>query len=117
MPRNYVLKKEYLNKDSVNRLIKSIVDNAKEDRDEARFFLEEAKERVTAGLASNEEFYRVATAAAQLLSKLQDSSVNLVKAMDAIIKYMSINKAKNSPTDKAPALDDLFSELSKINEE
>jgi viroplasmin and RNaseH domain-containing protein len=117
MPRNYVLKKEYLNKDSVNRLIKAIVDNAKEDRDEAKFFLDEAKERVEAGLASNEEFSRVATAAAQLLSKLQDSSVNLVKAMDAIIKYMSITKPKNSPTDKAPALDDLFSELSKIQED
>lgn len=117
MPRNYVLKREYLNKDSVNRLIKSIVDNAKEDRDEARFFLDEAKERITAGVNSNEEFSRVAAAAAQLLSKLQDSSVNLVKAMDAIIKYMSITKAKTSPTDKAPAMDDLFSELSKLQED
>lgn len=117
MPRNYVLKKEYLNKDSVNRLIKSIIDNAKEDRDEAKFFLSEAKERIEAGITTNDEFSRVATAASQLLSKLQDSSINLVKAMDAIIKYMSITKSKVSSTDKAPALDDLFSELSKIQED
>lgn len=117
MPRNYILKKEYLNKDSVNRLIKSIVDNAKEDRDEAKFFLGEAKSRVEAGIVTNDEFSKIATAASQLLSKLQDSSINLVKAMDAIIKYMSITKAKTSPTDKAPALDDLFSELSKIQED
>jgi|SanBayMetagenome_1026888.scaffolds.fasta_scaffold07752_2 viroplasmin and RNaseH domain-containing protein len=117
MPRNYVLKKDLLNKDSVNRLIKSIIDNAKEDRDQAKFFLDEARNRFDIGVTTHDEFSKVATAAAQLLSKLQDSSVNLVKAMDAIIKYMSVTKSKAASSDKAPALDDLFSELSKIQED
>lgn len=117
MPRNYVLKKDLLNKDSVNRLIKSIVDNAKEDRENAKFFLDEARARFDGGITSHDEFSKIATAASQLLSKLQDSSINLVKAMDAIIKYMSITKSKAGPTDKGPALDDLFSELSKIQED
>ena len=117
MPRNYVLKRDLLNKDSVNRLIKSIVDNAKEDRDHAKYFIDEARSRFEAGVTSNDEFSKIAVAASQLLSKLQDSSVNLVKAMDAIIKYMSITKSKAGSADKTPALDDLFSELSKIQEE
>jgi RNase H-fold protein (predicted Holliday junction resolvase) len=115
MPKTYVLKKEALSKESVNRLIKSLVDNAKEDRAEAKHFLDLIKQRMDGPFEFTDEFTRMATAASQLLSKLQDSSTNLSKAVEAILKYMSLNKTTKG--DKAPIMDSLFSELSSLQED
>jgi len=115
MPKTYLLKKESLSKDSVNRLIKTLVDNAKEDRAEARHFLDLIKDRMNGTIETTDEFARIATAASQILTKLQDSSVGLTKAVEAILKYMSLNKATKG--DKAPIMDSLFSELSSLQED
>jgi coproporphyrinogen III oxidase-like Fe-S oxidoreductase len=108
MPKKYILTKSYISKDHLNRLIKQITDNVKDDRQESLNLLDEAKNR----LSSTEtiaEYTEALKATVTVLKQVQDVNQTLLKAMGIIQTFV----AKSSNVKKADATS-LFDGLSKL---
>lgn len=114
MPKKYVLTKSYLSRDNLNRLVKQITDNAKEDRAEVLSLLTDIKERLNTADPEQpiavSELIKSATAA---LKQIQEVNGTLIKVMGIIQDDISDTKPKNIKDKETPILD-LFEGLDKL---
>lgn len=122
--QKYLLTKNHISKDNLNRLLKQITDNVKHDRKEALDLLEIAKsylaQRVNAPTQeSNDEedtggevnISEDLKAVVSVLKQVQDVNQTLLKAM-ALIKDFELPKGSASKKKSDPA--NLFEGLSKL---
>lgn len=113
MPKKYILQKQYISKDHLNRLIKLIVDNSKDDRAESLKILEDAKERLALS-ETNTEFTETLKAVVAVLKQVQDVNQTLLKAMGIIQTY--IGKPSGKKTTDAVSLFDGLSKLTGVSD-
>lgn len=117
MPKPYILKKSYLNRDNLNRLVKQLTDNANSDREEVLSFLTDIKQRLD-NLQPEQthlmsELLKSAVAA---LKQVQDVNNTLIKVMSVIQDDVSDTKPSKTLKDKETDKEDLFAGLEKLRE-
>jgi hypothetical protein len=108
MPKKYILAKSYISKDHLNRLIKQITDNVKDDRQQSLSLLSSAQERLE-GSETAMEYAETLKGVVSILKQVQDVNQTLLKAMGIIQSFV----AKTSTGKKVEAAS-LFDGLSKL---
>lgn len=106
----YTLTKDYTTKDNLNRLIKTVTDNAKEDRQQALQLFAETQARL-GNAETNMVYAELMKSAVATLKQVQDINNTLLKTMSVIQSHIS--KGNNKKTTDEPM--DLFAGLSKLS--
>jgi len=117
MPKPYILKKSYLNRDNLNRLVKQLTDNANSDREEVLSFLTDIKQRL--GNLQPEQtnlMSELLKSAIAALKQVQDVNNTLIKVMSVIQDDVSDTKPSKTLKDKETDKEDLFAGLEKLRE-
>lgn len=112
MPKLYVLKREVATPEKINRILKTVLDQNKEDRTEAEQLLKTCKERL-AEVDDNEEFSRLIGATTTVLNQMQNCSSKLIKVIELLNKF---SNEKGDGKTKSKEFTNFFDELSKLTE-
>jgi len=111
MPREYVLKTNPLDENRIKKIAKTLIDDAKIDRDltlEAyRFFRNLADENPQDNVAKNQM--------GSLLKVLQSTHTKTVDALNSLLKLEDLNIKKNRET-KTDSSENIYDLLRKDNE-
>lgn len=102
--------KDYATKDHLSRLIKTVTDNAKEDRKQALELFAATQERL-GNAETNMVYAELMKSAVATLKQVQDVNNTLIKTMSII--QNQITKGSNKKVTNEPI--DLFSGLSKLS--
>lgn len=106
--KKYVLSRDYATKETLNRLIKTVVDNSKEDRQQALSLFADTQARL-GNAETNMVYAELMKSAVATLKQIQDINGTLLKAMSVIQSHITKGGKKiiGEPMD-------LFSGLSKL---
>ena len=110
MPQKYLLTKNYVSKDTLNRLTKQIIDNSKTDRQQALDLFTDVHARL-GNAETNLIYAELVKTAIPILKQVQEVNSTLLKAMSLVQGYLIKNGGKRGGTDGAV---DLFQGLSKL---
>lgn len=118
MPKNYILKTNYISQETLNRLVKKIVDNTTSDRIEVMDLLKSAKEKLaeldnSTDEVANLQYIDMFKATIPLLKEVQNVSSTLLKAMSLIDSHTKT--LSNGKSGKTSSPQDLFSKLSELS--
>lgn len=112
MPKVYNLKINHLSKENLNRLIKTTIDNCKEDRLECLELYKDIKSRLPSA-ETDAAYSDLVKNATSVLKQVQDVNSVVIKTMGIIQDHLSKNTPSSSrKSDSAPI--DLFEGLSKL---
>lgn len=112
MPKLYVLKRETVTPEKINRLLKTVLEQNKQDRQEAEELLTQCKDRLTQ-TDDNEEFTRLIGATTTVLNQMQNCSTKLIKVIEVFNKF---SNDKSEGKTKSKEFTNFFDELSKLTE-
>jgi hypothetical protein len=110
MPQKYLLTKNYVSKDTLNRLTKQIIDNSKVDRQQALDLFTDVHARL-GNAETNLIYAELVKTAIPILKQVQEVNSTLLKAMSLVQGYLIKNGGKRGGTEGAV---DLFQGLSKL---
>lgn len=112
MPKPYVLKREIATPEKINRLLKSVLEQNKQDRQEAEDLLNQCKERLQ-HIGDNDEFTKLIGATTTVLNQMQNCSTKLIKVIEVFNKF---SNDKSEGKTKSKEFTNFFDELSKLTE-
>jgi hypothetical protein len=108
--KKYILTKQYISKDTLNRLVKQIIDTSKQDRQQALDLFADVQSRLGSA-ESNLVYADLVKTAIPILKQVQDVNNTLLKTMDLIQSFLAKSGvAKKAGSDPI----DLFEGLSKL---
>jgi len=110
MPKKYILSKQYISKDHLNRLVKQVIDNTKTDREQALNLFNDLHARLGSA-ETNLVYAEMVKTAIPLLKQVQDVNSTLLKAMDLIQNFLIKHNTGKRGGNEAV---DLFEGLSKL---
>lgn len=112
MPKLYTLKREIATPEKINRILKTVLDQNKQDRQEAENLLTQCKDRLTSA-EDNEEFTKLIGATTTVLNQMQNCSTKLIKVIEVFNKF---SNDKSEGKTKSKEFTNFFDELSKLTE-
>ena len=108
--QKYLLTKNYVRKDTLNRLTKQIIDNSKTDRQQALDLFSDVQGRL-GNAETNLIYAELVKTAIPILKQIQEVNSTLIKAMTLVQGYLTKNSGKRGSSEGAV---DLFQGLSKL---
>jgi flagellar biosynthesis/type III secretory pathway chaperone len=112
MPKLYTLKREIATPEKINRILKTVLDQNKQDRQEAESLLNQCKDRLTSA-EDNEEFTKLIGATTTVLNQMQNCSTKLIKVIEVFNKF---SNDKGEGKTKSKEFTNFFDELTKLTE-
>jgi len=118
MPKEYVLKNPIISRQKVDRILKTIKDNADTDRIEASNLLEEIKAQLSVVIPNDREslegYVRLVNTALAAINQMGNANDKLLKLTGVIQKFIQQTE-KEDPVGLGKAAGSFFSQLTAIS--